>query len=122
MDDSARNQQAPTAAPEASTCRWPVGCARAPAPRQAARGPAPIYGEQADGPGQPVHNALNAWRAKSTGGQPPTSTGEDRAPVATAARTAGQALDRAEQLTAALRETAELVAEAIRTTGDPDAA
>src|ERR1035441_5789854 len=51
------------------TCRWEYEtgqqCARTRAPRRGTRGPAPVYCEQADGPGQPVHNPLNAWRTKT---------------------------------------------------------
>src|SRR5215472_13912736 len=113
---------------ELETCRWEPEpgrrCTRPPAPRRGSRGPAPVYCEQADGPGQPVHNPLNAWRAKTrpAGAAEGEDSGGGRAPVAEAARTAGSALDRAEQLAAALAETAEQLAEAIRTTGDPDAA
>src|SRR5512135_3462129 len=115
------------AGPEA--CRWGYEpgrrCTRPPAARRGTRGPAPVYCEQADVPGQPVHNPLNAWRAKTRPGDVPQ--GEDsqasvRTPVAEAVRTAGSALDRAEQLAAALRETAEQLAEAVATAGDPDAA
>src|SRR6195256_4560762 len=57
---------APTGEP---TCRWEYEsgpqCTRSPALRRGTRGPAPVYCEQADGPGQPVHNPLNAWRAKT---------------------------------------------------------
>src|SRR5438477_4485940 len=101
------------------SCRWEYEsgqqCTRPPAPRRGTRGPAPVYCEQADEPGQPVHNPLNAWRAKTR----PTAeaAGDDheaeRAPVATAIKTAGSALDRAEQLAAALRETTEHLAEAL---------
>jgi hypothetical protein len=104
-------------------CTWPVPCSRPAAARKSQRGPAPAYCEEADAPGQPIHNALNAYRMKI---KPDLSDsdngGEDRTPVATAARTAAMALDRAEQLVAALRETAEHVAESIHTAGDPDAA
>src|SRR2546430_205240 len=92
------------------SCRWEYEsgqqCTRPPAPRRGARGPAPVYCEQADEPGQPVHNPLNAWRAKTradAAGQDPDPQAE-RAPVATAIRTADGALDRAEQLAAALRD------------------
>ena len=63
--------------------------------------------EQA-GPGQPVHNPLNAWRAKTRPGEAPQEDSQaGRAPVAEAVKTAGSALNRAEQLAAALRETGE---------------
>ena len=82
-----------------------------------------MYCEQADGPGQPVHNPLNAWRAKTRAGDTPGPDPQaERAPVAEAVRTAGNTLDRAEQLAAALRETAEHLAEALATAADPDAA
>ena len=110
-----------------ATCRWEhedgQRCPRPPAPRRGTRGPAPVYCEQADEPGQPVHNPLNAWRAKTrtadTADQDPQA---GRAPVAEAIRTASGTLDRAEQLAAALRETAEHLAEALATAADPDAA
>src|SRR5512142_2349125 len=84
---------AAVAAPE--TCRWETGpgrrCARPPAPRRGRRGPAPVYCERAD-PGGPVHNPLNAWRAKTRPAGAPE--GEDspagRTPVAVAVTTAGQ--------------------------------
>ena len=83
-----------------------------------------MYCEQADDPGQPVHNPLNAWRAKTRPAG--MAAGEDpqagRAPVAEAIRTASGTLDRAEQLAAALRETAEHLAESLATAADPDAA
>ena len=109
------------------TCRWEYEtgqqCARTRAPRRGARGPAPVYCEQADGPGQPVHNPLNAWRTKTRpAGAEDAGPQAGRAPVTEAARTAGNALDRAEQLAAALRETAEHLAEALTTAADPDAA
>ena len=120
--------QEPAAATAPATCRWEYEdgqrCARPPAPRRGTRGPAPVYCEQADEPGQPVHNPLNAWRAKTR----PAGVADDedpqagRAPVAEAIRTAGSTLDRAEQLAAALRETAEHLAEALATAADPDAA
>ncbi|MGH3234242.1 MAG: hypothetical protein ACRDOH_13505, partial [Streptosporangiaceae bacterium] len=108
-------------------CRWEYEdgqqCTRPPAPRRGARGPAPVYCEQADGPGQPAHNPLNAWRAKT---RPADADDDDtqaaRTPVAEAIKTAGNTLDRAEQLAAALRETAEHLAEALATAGNPDAA
>jgi len=66
-----------------------------------------VYCEQADGPGQPVHNPLNAWRAKTRpAGAEDADPQAGRAPVTEAVRTAGNTLDRAEQLAAALRETA----------------
>jgi len=72
--------------------------------------------EQADGPGQPVHNPLNAWRAKTRpAGAEDADPQAGRAPVTEAVRTAGNTLDRAEQLAAALRETAEHLAEALAT-------
>src|SRR5438105_1155397 len=78
-----------TTATAPATCRWEYEdeqrCTRPPAPRRGTRGPAPVYCEQADEPGQPVHNPLNAWRAKTrtvdTADQDP-QTG--RAPVAEA--------------------------------------
>src|ERR1035441_256355 len=77
----------------------------------------------ASGPGQPVHNPLNAWRAKTRPGEAPQEDSQaGRAPVAEAVKTAGSALNRAEQLAAALRETAEQLMEAVATAGDPDAA
>src|ERR1035437_5654436 len=107
-------------------CRWEYEtgqCTRPPAPRRGTRGPAPVYCEQADGPGQPVHNPLNAWRTKTRpAGAEDAGPQAGRAPVTEAARTAGNALDRAEQLAAALRETAEHLAEALATATDPDAA
>ena len=111
---ASREEPAPApAGPE--TCRWEYEpgrrCTRPPAARRGARGPAPLYCEQADGPGQPVHNPLNAWRAKAR----PGDTADESAPVTEAVRTAGSALDRAEQLAAALRETAEQLAEALAT-------
>src|SRR5207248_1354078 len=58
-----------TAAAGPPTCRWEYEngqrCTRPPAPRRGARGPAPVYCEQADSPGQPVHNPLNAWQAQA---------------------------------------------------------
>ena len=92
-----------------------------PAARTAARHPgqAPVYCEQADEPGQPVHNPLNAWRAKTRGTEADgADSPEERAPVATAIRTASGTLDRAEQLAAALRETTEHLAEALATAAD----
>ena len=109
------------------TCRWEYEsgqqCTRSPAARRGTRGPAPVYCEQADGPGQPVHNPLNAWRAKTRpAGTEDADPQAGRAPVTEAVRTAGNTLDRAEQLAAALRETAEHLAEALATAADPDAA
>src|SRR6266704_4075761 len=124
--DTSAVAAAGTAEPE--TCRWEPEpgrrCPRPPAPRRGSRGPAPVYCEQAGGPGQPGDSPLNAWRAKTrpAGAAEGEDPGAGRAPVAEAARTAGSALDRAEQLAAALAETAEQLAEAIRTAGDPDAA
>jgi len=104
----------------AATCRWEYEdgnqCTRPPAPRRGTRGPAPVYCEQADSPGQAVHNPLNAWRAKTRGTEAEgIDFPEERAPVATAIKTAGSTLDRAEQLAAALRETTEHLAEALAT-------
>ena len=120
--------QEPAAATAPATCRWEhedgQRCARPPAPRRGTRGPAPVYCEQADEPGQPVHNPLNAWRAKTrpAGWRPDEDPQAGRAPVAEAIRTASGTLDRAEQLAAALRETAEHLAESLATAADPDAA
>src|ERR1700757_1626706 len=113
---------------EQTACRWEYDdghrCTRPPAPRRGTRGPAPVYCEQANEPGQPVHNPLNAWRAKTrpAAGAAGDDHEAERAPVATAIRTAGGALDRAEQLAAALRETTEHLAEALATAATPDAA
>ena len=80
-----------------------------------------MYCEQADAPGQPAHNPLNAWRAKTrTGDAAHQDAQADRAPVATAIKTAGATLDRAEQLAAVLREATEALAEALATVADPD--
>src|SRR5580704_19610660 len=103
-----------------ATCRWEYEdghqCTRPPAARRGTRGPAPVYCEQADAPGQPAHNPLNAWRAKTRGGDTADQDPQvDRTPVATAIKTAGSTLDRAEQLAAALREAAEHLAEALAT-------
>ena len=64
--------------------RWLDGhqCTRPPAARRGARGPAPVYCEQADGPGQPVHNPLNAWRAKTRPGEAPAGGGRPGRPCA----------------------------------------
>ncbi|MGO9788452.1 MAG: hypothetical protein ACLP8S_02680, partial [Solirubrobacteraceae bacterium] len=124
MSELASREEPVPAASGQPACRWSEDgrqCTRPPAARRGARGPAPVYCEQADGPGQPVHNPLNAWRAKTRPGDAPQ--GEDsqagRAPVAEAVKTAGSALNRAEQLAAALRETAEQLSEAVATAGDP---
>src|ERR1700730_16325486 len=127
MSEIGSREDAQPAAAGAERCRWEYEpgkrCTRPTAPRRGTRGPAPVYCEQADAPGQPVHNPLNAWRAKT---RPTDSAGENpqagRAPVAEAIRTAGNALDRAEQRAAALREPAEQLAEAMATAADPDAA
>ena len=121
------SQEPATATATAPTCRWEYEsgqqCTRPPAPRRGTRGPAPVYCEQADGPGQPVHNPLNAWRAKTRpAGAEDADPQAGRAPVTEAVRTAGNTLDRAEQLAAALRETAEHLTEALATATDPDAA
>ena len=121
------SQEPATATATAPTCRWEYEsgqqCTRPPAPRRGTRGPAPVYCEQADGPGQPVHNPLNAWRAKTRpAGVEDADSQAGRAPVTEAVRTAGNTLDRAEQLAAALRETAEHLTEALATAADPDAA
>ena len=126
MSEMASQEPATTTA-TAPTCRWEYEderqCTRPPAPRRGTRGPAPVYCEQADGPGQPVHNPLNAWRAKTKAGDTPGQDPQaERAPVATAVKTAGSTLDRAEQLAAALRETTEHLAEALATAADPGAA
>ena len=105
-----------TAAPAETVrelCRW-HGCTRLAALRRGKTGPAPAYCEQADD-GGPEHNPLNAWRAKKRISDPQAG----RTPVAEAVATAGNALDRAEQLSAALRETAEHLAEALRDAADP---
>ncbi|MGH3288431.1 MAG: hypothetical protein ACRDPD_27745, partial [Streptosporangiaceae bacterium] len=119
---TSRAEPATPTAPE--TCRWEYGqqCTRPPAPRRKPTGPAPVYCEQGDAPGQPVHNPLNAWRAKTRPAGPTDDPQAERTPVATAIKTASGALDRAEQLAAALRETAEHLAEALATAGNPDAA
>src|SRR5207302_9802393 len=120
-------EETTTTASARPTCRWEYEtgqqCTRPPAARRGARGPAPVYCEQADGPGQPVHNPLNAWRAKTRpAGAEDADPQAGRAPVTEAVRTAGNTLDRAEQLAAALRETAEHLAEALATATDPAAA
>src|SRR6266571_4586818 len=109
------------------SCRWEYEsgqqCTRPPAPRRGARGPAPVYCEEADEPGQPVHNPLNAWRAKNRAADTPDRDPQaERIPVATAIKTADGALDRAEQLAAALRETTEHLTEALATAANPQAA
>ena len=69
-----------------------------------------------------MHNPLNAWRAKTrAAGAEDADPQAGRAPVAEAVKTAGNTLDRAEQLAAALRETAEHLAEALATAANPDA-
>ena len=128
MTETTPAGQPGAAAAAAGTCQWPYEdqrqCTRSPAPRRGSRGPAPIYCGQADGPGQRVHSALNAHRAKTR----PAASSQDgdldggRAPVTEARATAASALDRAEQLHAALRETTEHLAEALADAGDPDAA
>ena len=61
--------QEPSAAPTAPTCKWdlyPDGhrCPRTRAPRRGKRGPQlRDYCEQADAPGEPVHNPGNHWQA-----------------------------------------------------------
>src|ERR1019366_8082573 len=108
------------------TCRFPYddgrACTRPPKPRQGERGPAPAYCWESDeGPGQPVHNPVNAHRARArqaASGEPEPS----RAPVSEARATAASSMDRCEQLGAALRETLELFEEALAAAGDPDAA
>ena len=119
------SSQEPAATATAPTCRWEYDdgrrCTRPPAPRRGTRGPAPVYCEQADTPGQPEHNPLNAWRAKTRTGDPEDQASQaDRTPVATAIKTAGSTLDRAEQLAAVLREAVEALAEALATAADPD--
>ena len=100
------SREEPAAAPaERTACRWEYEdgrqCTRPAAPRRGARGPAPVYCEQADEPGQPAHNPSNAWRAKTRAGDTADQDHQaDPAPVATAIKTAGGALDRAEQLAA----------------------
>src|SRR4249920_419295 len=126
MSEMTSREGSPVASAQAA-CRWEYEdgrrCTRPAAPRRGTRGPAPVYCEQADGPGQPVHNPLNAWRAKTRpAGAEDTDPQAGRAPVTEAVRTAGNTLDRAEQLAAALRETAEHLAEALATAADPDAA
>src|SRR6266550_3437128 len=128
MSELTSREEPATATTSEPTCRWEYEsgqqCIRPPAPRRGTRGPAPVYCEQADEPGQPVHNPLNAWRAKTradAAGQDPDPQAE-RAPVATAIRTADGALDRAEQLAAALRETTEHLTEALATAANPQAA
>src|SRR5215831_19462901 len=119
----------PAGGAAAGACRWPYAdgrpCTRAPAARQGSRGPAPAYCGQADGPGQPVHTPLNAYRARARRAASPAGddgAGDSGAPVTEAIGTAGGALDRAEQLHAALRETLELLAESLAAASDPDAA
>src|SRR2546429_1662009 len=128
MNELTSREEPATATTSEPTCRWEYEsgqqCTRPPAARRGTRGPAPVYCEQADEPGQPIHNPLNAWRAKTradAAGQDPDPQAE-RAPVATAIRTADGALDRAEQLAAALRETTEHLAEALATAANPQAA
>src|SRR5438094_1602539 len=116
---TSRGEPAPATTSE-PTCRWEYEsgqqCTRPPAPRRGTRGPAPVYCEQADAPGQPVHNPLNAWRTKTrTGDTAHQDAQADRTPVATAIKTAGATLDRAEQLAAVLREATEALAEALAT-------
>jgi colicin import membrane protein len=127
MSELTSREEPATATTSEPTCRWEYEsgqqCTRSPAPRRGTRGPAPVYCEQADGPGQPVHNPLNAWRAKTRpAGAEDADPQAGRAPVTEAVRTAGNTLDRAEQLAAALRETAEHLAEALATATDPAAA
>ncbi len=68
MNEAAPPQE-PSAAPGAPTCKWdlyPDGhrCPRARAPRHGTRGPQlRDYCEQADAPGEPVHNPGNHWLA-----------------------------------------------------------
>ena len=123
MSGTSSQEHAMTAT--APTCRWEYEdgrqCPRQPALRRGTRGPAPVYCEQADAPGQPVHNPLNAWRAKTrTGDTAHQDAQADRTPVATAIKTAGATLDRAEQLAAVLREATEALAEALATVADPN--
>ena len=49
-------------------CRW-EGCTRPAALRRGKTGPAPVYCLEADGHG-PVHNPLNAWRARAAADAP----------------------------------------------------
>ena len=76
-------------ATETATCKFP-GCQRTPA--QADRpGRPPEYCEQADGPGQPAHNRVNAWRERkrleAEGRGDKVSEAQLAAPVTTARRT-----------------------------------
>src|SRR5690349_8033495 len=116
-------------------CQWEHwNCTR---PREAkvrpdAPGPRPKFCGQADdpdasGPAGLVHNASTQWREyerqrRGAAASVPAIEEEDPAPVRRATKTAGDALDRAEKLHAALRETAEQIAESIRVAGDPRAA
>src|SRR6516164_10849853 len=113
--------QEPSAAPGAPTCKWdlyPDGhrCPRPRAPRQGTRGPRlRDYCEQADAPGEPVHNPGNHWRALQ---KLPDAAQGDRAsdaarsaPTMTTARLTGTELlqsagaytDRLEAIVAGLR-------------------
>ncbi len=113
----------PTAAAAPPTCRWdfyPDGhrCPRAQAPRRGERGPGRDYCEQADGPGEPVHNPANAWRARqrlrdAAQARLAADAGAGRsAPTMTKARLTGTELlqsagvyaDRLEAIAAGLRE------------------
>src|SRR5258708_26176860 len=112
MSELTSREEPATAAAGEATCRWEYEsgqqCTRSPAPRRGTRGPAPVYCEQADGPGQPVHNPLNAWRAKTRpAGAEDADPQAARAPATQADRTARNPLDRAAQLAATPRPAAQ---------------
>jgi hypothetical protein len=120
MDTNPHPEVTPMAAPP--LCQWPQGCTRTAKPTGAARGPQwKKYCEKAKH-GQPAHNAANAWALKHNASTDPLDRPADRRPVTTAFKTAGDVIERVEMVTGSLRELAELLAEALRTTSDPDAA
>ena len=123
MNEPALQEPAAAAAAGPLTCKWdfyPDGhrCPRAPAPSSGPTGPGRDYCEQADGPGEPVHNPANAWRARQrlraaaqAGLAADTGPGQS-APTMTTARLTGTELlqsarvhaDRLEAIGIALRE------------------
>lgn len=104
-------------------CQWPPGCVRAAKPTGAARGPQWTKYCQQGEHGQPIHNAANAWALKrDTHTDRQDVPAQDRHPVTTAIKTASSVIERVEVVTGSLRELAELLAQALRTISDPDAA
>ena len=127
--------QDPPAATGGPTCKWdlyPDGhrCPRARVPRRGARGPQlRDYCEQADGPGEPVHNPGNHWRAlqrlrdaAQADRATDTDPGRSAAPMTTARLTGTELLQAARDQTDQLEAILTRLREALAVATDPAAA